>query len=86
MKVYIVTQSWADYTGVIIGVVSSMEKAKELAMKAKPTYDVSTVEVRCFELDGKCHAFSKAEREAYKFTDSYDYDETIALNVIDVDY
>ena len=89
MKIYIVTQSWgsySDYTEVIIGVVSSMEKAKELAMKAKPTYDVSTVEVRCFELDGKCHTFSKAEREAYKFTDSFDYDETIVLNMIDVDY
>ena len=36
MKVYIVTQSWgsySDYTEVIIGVVSSMEKAKELARR-----------------------------------------------------
>ena len=39
MKIYIVTQSWgcySDYTEVVIGVVSSMEKAKELAMKAEP--------------------------------------------------
>lgn len=86
MKVYIVTQSWADYTEVIIGVVSSMEKAKELAMKAKPTYDVSIVEVRCFELDGKCRTFSKAEREAYKFTDDFEYDEKIVLNVIDANW
>ena len=52
MKIYIVTQSWADYTEVIIGVVSSMEKAKELAMKAKPTYDDIIIAVECFELDG----------------------------------
>lgn len=86
MKIYIVTQSWgsySDYTEVIIGVVSSMEKAKELAMKAKPTYDVSSVEVECFELDGKQHNFSKAERESYKFTNAFDHDKKITLNMIE---
>ena len=86
MKIYIVTQSWgsySDYTEVIIGVVSSMEKAKELAMKAKPTYDVSSVEVECFELDGKQHNFSKAEREAYKFTNAFDYYSKITLNELE---
>lgn len=56
MKIYVVMQSWGeyeDYTEVIIGVVSSMEKAKELAMNAKPIrFDISFVEVECFELDG----------------------------------
>lgn len=68
MKVYIVTQSWgcySDYTEVVLGVVSSLEKAKKLAMEAEPVrWENSSVEVECFELDGESCSFSKAEREA----------------------
>ena len=49
MEVYIVTQSWgiySDYTEVVLGVVSSMEKAKELSLNAEPvSWEDSTVEV-----------------------------------------
>ena len=86
MKIYIVTQSWviySDYTEVIIGVVSSMKKAKELAMKAKPTYDDIIIAVECFELDGEQHNFSKAEIEAYKFPDTFNYNKRIVLNMIE---
>lgn len=93
MKIYIVTQSWgcySDYTEVVIGVVSSMEKAKELAMNARPiNFDVSSVEVECFELDGASCSFSKAEREAYKYMDRFGSDRKILLNQIyeaDYDY
>lgn len=72
MKVYIVTQSWgsySDYTEVVIGVVSSMEKAKKLALEAEPvSWENSFIEVECFELDGTQQSFSKAEREAYKYS------------------
>lgn len=87
MKIYIVTQSWgcySDYTEVVIGAVSSMQKAKELAMKAEPiTWDSSQVDVECFELDGENCSFSKAEREAYKYTDGFDDDRNIVLNQLD---
>ncbi|MCT1179527.1 DUF7336 domain-containing protein [Lactococcus lactis] len=86
MKVYIVTQSWgsySDYTEVVLGVVSSMEKAKELALNAEPvSWEDSTVEVECFELDGEQKSFSKAEREAYKFDNTFDNDLRIILNEI----
>ncbi|MDG6145901.1 hypothetical protein NF717_09615 [Lactococcus formosensis] len=84
MKVYIVTQSWgsySDYTEVVLGVVSSMEKAKELALNAEPdSWEDRTVEVECFELNGEQKSFSKAEREAYKFNDTFDYKNRIVLN------
>lgn len=85
MKIYIVNQIWGsyeDYVEAIIGVVSSMEKAKELAMKAKPVkWDSSSVEVECFELDGEMCGFSKAEREAYKYDNGFhDSDTRITLN------
>ena len=88
MKIYIVTQSWgcySDYTEVVIGVVSSMEKAKELAMKAEPVkWEGSSVEVECFELDGESCSFSKSEREAYKYDNGfYDSDTRITLNELD---
>jgi hypothetical protein len=87
MKVYIVTQSWgiySDYTEVVIGVVSSMEKAKELALNAEPvSWEDSTVEVECFELDGERKSFSKAEREAYKSTDDFYSKDRIILNELD---
>lgn len=88
MKIYIVSKTWGvyeDYTEAIIGVVSSMDKAKELAMKAKPVkWENSYVEVECFELDGERCSFSKAEREAYKYDNGfYDSDTRITLNELD---
>lgn len=87
MKVYIVTQSWgcySDYTETVLGVVSSMEKAKKLAMAAESvTWDSSLVEVECFELDGERRSFSKAEREAYKFDGTFDSDTRIILNELE---
>ena len=89
MKVYIVTQSWGsypDYREAVIGVVSSLEKAKEVALNAKPdmwSWEDSLVEVECFELDGERKSFSKVEREAYKFDDTFDDDRCIVLNEIE---
>ena len=88
MKIYIVTQNWgshSDYGESVIGVVSSMGKAKELAMNAEPIrHDSSNVEVECFELDGESCSFSKAERESYEYYDDwYDCDTRITLNELD---
>ena len=77
MEVYIVTQSWgiySDYTEVVLGVVSSMEKAKELSLNAEPvSWEDSTVEVECFELDG----------ERYKSNDDFSSKDRIILNELD---
>ena len=72
MKVYIVTQSWgcySEYTEAVIGVVSSIEKAKKLSLEAEPVaWENSFIEVECFQVDGTQQSFSKAEREAYKYS------------------